>query len=226
MVSTILPIPHFYPIHFFTTFGGKTGTVALTSDQSGQSSEKREEILKAAARLFRDRGYSATSMRDLAKEVKLKASSLYNHIDSKEDILQAICFSTANKFMTAIQRIEKQSGSYLDKVKALVNLHAEIAAIDLTSIASLNDEWRHLPEPYLSQFLYLRHDYERRFVAILQKGMEEGNIRQVDPQVLFYTILSSVRWLYDWRHKHPQTQSKALPEQITSILLEGVLKNT
>lgn len=165
-------------------------------------------------------------MRDLAKEVKLKASSLYNHIDSKEDILQAICFSTANTFIIAIQNIEEQPGTYLDKVKALVNLHAEVAAIDLTSIASLNDEWRHLPEPYLSQFLYLRRDYERRFVTILQKGMEEGNIRRSDPQVLFYTILSSVRWLYDWRHKHPQEQSKALPEQITGILLEGVLKKT
>jgi AcrR family transcriptional regulator len=198
--------------------------VTSSSQQSEQFSEKKQEILEAAARLFRDRGYSATSMRDLAKEVKLKASSLYNHIDSKEDILQAICFSTANKFMTAIKRIENQSGSYLDKIKALVNLHAEIAASDLTSIASLNDEWRHLPEPYLSQFLYLRRDYERRFVAILQKGMEEGNIREANPQVLFYTILSSVRWLYDWRHKHPQGPSKGLPEQITGILLEGVLK--
>lgn len=205
-------------------FDVKQATVASSPDQSAHYSEKKQEILAAAARLFRDRGYSATSMRDLAGAVQLKASSLYNHIDSKEDILQAICFSTANKFMTAMKRIEDQPGSYLDKVKALVNLHAEIAAIDLTSIASLNDEWRHLPEPYLSEFLYLRRDYERRFVAILQKGMEEGNIRKLDPQVLFYTILSSVRWLYDWRHKHPQQQAKELPGQITEILLAGVLQ--
>lgn len=199
--------------------------MTTSSFQTEQYSDKKQEILEAAARLFRDRGYSATSMRDLAKAVDLKASSLYNHIESKEDILQSICFSTANKFMTAIQRIEEQAGSNLDKVKALVILHAEVAAIDLTSIASLNDEWRHLPEPYLSQFLFLRRDYERRFVTILQKAMEEGHIRKLDPSVLFYTILSSVRWLYDWRHKHPQGQSKQLPEQITEILLSGLLKH-
>jgi len=223
MAQAVLPFLVSVNFGFFATLAPKHRTVTSSSYQPEQYSEKKQEILEAAARLFRDRGYTATSMRDLAKEVQLKASSLYNHIDSKEDILQAICFSTASKFMSAIKQIEKQPGTSLDKVKALVNLHAEVAAIDLTSIASLNDEWRHLPEPYLSQFLYLRRDYERRFVGILEKGMEEDSIRVLDPRVLFYTILSSVRWLYDWRHKHPQGQSKQLPQQITEILLQGVL---
>lgn len=188
-------------------------------------SEKKLEILEAAARLFRDRGYSATSMRDLAREVNLKASSLYNHINSKEDILQAICFSTAHKFMSALAEIEQQPGNYLDKIKALVTLHAEVAAIDLTSIASLNDEWRHLPEPYLSEFLHLRQDYERRFVKLLRLGMQEGSLREMNPQIVFYTILSSVRWLYDWRNKHHKNQVKQLPKQITEILLDGILNH-
>jgi AcrR family transcriptional regulator len=191
----------------------------------GDHSPKKQEILEAASRLFRDRGYSATSMRDLAREVNLKASSLYNHIDSKEDILQAICFSTAHKFITAIQEIEQGSGTYLDKVKALVHLHAEVAAIDLTSIASLNDEWRHLPEPYLSQFLYLRHDYEQRFVNLIRLGMGEGSLRKMDPQIIFYTILSSVRWLYDWRLKQSPQTSQKIPAQIAEILLGGILSS-
>ena len=59
---------------------------------------KREIILTAAAKLFRDRGYQATSMRDLAEAVELKASSLYNHIGSKEEILKEICMANADKF--------------------------------------------------------------------------------------------------------------------------------
>ena len=66
---------------------------------------KREIILTAAAKLFRDRGYQATSMRDLAEAVELKASSLYNHIGSKEEILKEICMANADKFSDGMQKI-------------------------------------------------------------------------------------------------------------------------
>ena len=186
-------------------------------------SPKKQVILEAAARLFRDKGYTATSMRDLAREVDLKAPSLYNHIASKEEILQEICFSTAHKFVDAITEIENRDEAALDKIKALIQLHTTVAATDLTSITSFNDEWRHLKEPHLNEFLRLRRDYEQRFLKILSAGMDAGSIKKMDPQLVFYTMLSSIRWLYDWRLRKQAAVSSLHSEQISTILLDGLL---
>ena len=187
-----------------------------------EKATKKQIILEAAAKLFRDRGYSATSMRDLAREVRLNPSSLYNHIDSKEDMLQEICFRNAHRFMQGISEIEQLSISNLEKIKALLCLHVEVATSDITSITSFNDEWRHLEEPHLSQFLYLRRDYEKRFLSIIQAGINEGEIKNINPQVLFFTILSSVRWLYDWVKKEHDFSCQALQNQFCEMLLDGV----
>lgn len=186
-------------------------------------SPKKQKILEAAAQLFRDKGYSATSMRDLARAVDLKASSLYNHIASKEEILQELCFSTAHKFVDAITEIELREEPALDKIKALIHLHTMVAATDLTSITSFNDEWRHLKEPHLSEFLSLRRHYEEHFLKILTAGMQAGSIKPMEPQLVFYTMLSSIRWLYDWRLRKQSSISSLHSEQISTILLSGLL---
>ena len=118
-------------------------------------SSKREIILFAAAKLFRDRGYQATSMRDLAEAVELKASSLYNHIGSKEEILKVICLQNADKFSKGMEQVQANFTTPLDKINALINLHVAIAIEDYTSVTSFNDEWRHLSEPSLSIFCLL-----------------------------------------------------------------------
>ena len=110
----------------------------------------------------------------------------------------------------------------LEKIKALLCLHVTVASSDLTSITAFNDEWRHLEEPHLSQFLYLRRDYENRFLNIIRAGIEQGEIKNINPQVLFYTILSSVRWIYDCVQKEHAFSCASLQKQFCEIILNGV----
>lgn len=185
---------------------------------------KKSQIYEAAARLFRDQGYAATSMRDLAKAVDLKASSLYNHISSKEEILQGICFENARRFLSAMTEIENRPGSAADKIKALIRLHISVATEDITSVTAFNDEWRHLSEPQLSEFLNLRKDYENRFKAIIENGMENGEFRVLNPSILLYTLLSSIRWVYDWYKPGKSIDQEKLNEEVTLFLMKGLLK--
>ena len=135
---------------------------------------KKQQIYAAAARLFRDRGYPATSMRHLAEAVDLKASSLYNHIGSKEDILREICFENARKYLSNLNAVAESADSGLDKIKTLIDLHLTMAAEDVTSVIAFNDEWRHLSEPWLSDFIQLRKDYEKGFLKIIEAGIAAG----------------------------------------------------
>ena len=112
---------------------------------------KKEQIYEAAARLFRDKGYQATSMRDLAKEVGLRASSLYNHFPSKSDVLREICTNNAQRFLSGMLEVESLDVSATEKLTRLIRLHIQLSLEDVTSVTAFNDEWRHLEEPHLSE---------------------------------------------------------------------------
>ncbi len=191
-------------------------------DPSRTASPQKRRILEAAARLFHEKGYAATSMRDLAGEVHLKASSLYNHIQSKEDLLQRICFSHARRFLEAMDEVEGRGDlAPAEKVAELVRLHIEMALSDASSVTAFNDEWKHLGEPMLSEFRSMRRDYENRFLAILREGMAKGGIRKMDPQVLLHTLLSSVRWLYDGFRPGRSPEPEELKDQMQTLLTRG-----
>lgn len=191
-------------------------------ESDAKQSTKKQQICEAAARLFRDKGYSATSMRDLARAVNLKASSLYNHIQSKEEILQEICFRNARRFLEEMNRIEAMQAPAAEKVRELIRLHIAVATEDVTSVTAFNDEWRHLSEPQLSEFVALRRNYETRFRTIIEEGIHHGEFIPVHPTIALHTIFSAVRWLYDWFRPGRSVTMENLEEDITHLLMSGL----
>jgi len=185
---------------------------------------KKQIIFEAAALLFRDKGYTATSMRDLAEQVSLKASSLYNHIGSKEEILREICFANAEQFSQGMAEVEALQTSAADKVRALIRIHINVATSDFTSVTAFNDEWRHLSEPHLSEFKTRRRDYEKRFQTIIETGIRDGEFKQLDSFTALYTIFSSMRWLYDWYKPERDVTPDQLYEQVSTLLMSGLEK--
>ena len=182
---------------------------------------KKQIILEAAAILFREKGYAATSMRDLAETVQLKASSLYNHISGKEEILLAICFENANRFLNEMEEVEREEIKATEKIKKLLSLHIRLAMKEVTSITAFNDEWRHLSEPHLSQFKQIRKEYENRFITIIKAGINNGEIIKTNPTILLHTIFSASRWLYDWYKPDGKLKPSEIEADIISLLMKG-----
>ena len=187
-------------------------------------SPTKERIFEEAARLFQEKGYLATSMRELAERSDLQVSSLYSHIGSKEELLHKICFDNARKFLEGIKMAEEMEGSSIEKIRFLISLHIKIATSDITSVTIFNDEWRHLSEPYLAEFLAMRRDYEKRFSKILQQGVEQGVLMPINVTVALFTILTSLRWLHRWFPEKRGISVKSLETEILSLLMNG-LKN-
>lgn len=185
---------------------------------------KKQLIREAAARLFREKGYAATSMRDLARAVNLEASSLYNHIGSKAGLLRDICFENAQRYLEEMDRVEKMESSAGEKVKALIHFHIRMATEDITSIMAFNDEWRHLDQPHLTEFKQLRKNYESRFRQILEEGMTTGEFKAAHPNIVLYTIFSSIRWLHDWYKPGHAVTKEQLQRDMTQLLLRGVME--
>jgi AcrR family transcriptional regulator len=194
--------------------------------QDNDKKNKKEQIYKAAAKLFREKGYNAASMRDLAGRVQLKASSLYSHIGSKEEILIKICLDNAHHFIAGMESVENMHRSITEKIKALLLLHIRTAIEDTTSVTVFNDEWKHLSEPYLSQFVQLRKDYENRFRAIIKTGVETGEIKKMNTEILLYSLLNSVQWLHYWYKPEGNIKQNELERDIVLMLMEGIVNHS
>ena len=187
---------------------------------------KKAAIYEAAALLFRERGYKAASMRELAERVHLKVSSLYSHIGSKEELLQKICFDNAHSFIEGLDKIEAQGGTSLEQLEAVIGLHVDIAVTNPTSVTVFNNEWRHLTDGTgqnnLSAFLKLRKAYEVRLQDIIQTGIEDGELRATDARVALYTVLTAVRWIHYWYKPSRKLSPQALKTELTTLLLNGL----
>lgn len=185
---------------------------------------RRESILEEAALLFKERGFTATSMRDLAERVGIEAASLYNHIKSKDDILEEICTHIAGEYIAHLTEIEQKPLSTTEKVEALIRLHVRIITSDRGGVSVVNNEWKHLREPVLSQFKKARSDYEKRFAHIIEQGIESGEFQKLNASVALFTILSSVRWVELWYKPERGISPQILEETIVSMLLNGLKK--
>jgi AcrR family transcriptional regulator len=190
--------------------------------QDADKKNRKQIIYREAARLFREKGYNAASMRELAERVQLKASSLYNHIGSKEEILVKICFDNAHRFILGMEKVEAMNRDSREKIKELLRLHIRTALEDTTSVTVFNDEWKHLSAPLLSEFILLRKDYENRFRKIIQEGVDSGELKKLNTEILLYSLLNSVHWLHHWFKKDGKIKPNEVEEDIITLLMEGI----
>ncbi len=184
---------------------------------------RKVKIIKTAAKLFKEKGYSAVTMRDLATAMGIKASSLYNHINSKQDILKTIIISLAEEFTQGMDLIKKSNNSTIEKLNLIVTLHVDITAKNTYGMASLNNDWMHLEEQ-LDYYLQLRKKYEQDFIDIIKFGIASNEIINTNPEVVMFSILSTLRSLYLWIPKKEEVNSKELAQNLSHVLINGINK--
>ena len=183
---------------------------------------RKEQVIRKAAELFRDHGYSATSMRDLANALGIEAASLYSHIRSKEEILQSLCFEMAELFQESLEKVEKQDISYSEKLRLGIRGHIEVMSKDLIASAVFMNEHRHLSQPYLRDFLLMRINYIIRFKKIIEGGIEHGEFGGVDTKLAVMTLFSSLNWMPNWYDPSGIINPRDLGDQLAGMLIEGL----
>ncbi len=192
--------------------------------QSGKNATKKEAIIQKAAFLFKIKGYSATSMRELADALGVEAPSLYNYIGSKSELLQGICSRVMGEFTAYLDAVENNMESDISKIEAILRFHIQKMLNNFDEVFVANHEWKHLNEPLLSNFLNQRRTYEKRLMVLIENGIEKNELRAINPYVAVLTILSAVRGLEFWYgHKRNVTQQE-LENEMVKHLLNGIIK--
>ena len=183
---------------------------------------KKETILETAAALFYLKGYPATTMRDIAEKLGVEAASLYNHIRSKSQILQEICFSVATSFMNRMEEIETSEQNSIAKLESILRLHIRQMIDNHEEVYASDREWKHLIEPYLSNFRTQRRLYRKRFAAIIEEGIARKEIRAVDAPTAVLIMLQAVNGIDSWHRSKQKLSAQMLEDNMVVILIEGL----
>jgi len=192
--------------------------------QPGNSATKKEAIIQKAASLFKVKSYTAASMRELAEMLGVEASSLYNHIGSKSELLQAICFKVAKEVAVNLDLIESNATSNISKIEAIIRFHIRIMLYNFDEVYVANHEWKHLKEPYLSDFLNFRRSYEKKLIMLIESGIANNELKIINPYVATLTILSAVRGLEFYHGHKKNVLQEVLENDMINHLLTGLAK--
>jgi AcrR family transcriptional regulator len=190
----------------------------------GKYASKKDVITQKSAILFKNKGFSSTSMRELAEAVGVEAPSLYNHIGSKSELLQGICFKIANAFTVYLDTTENNPGNYFARLEQIIRFHIRMMLDHFDEVYVANHEWKHLQEPYLSNFLIQRRSYEKRLIGLIEGGITAKEFKSTNPHVAVLTILSAVRGLEFWQQHRKNISNQILEDDMVNHLLKGITK--
>jgi len=186
--------------------------------------KRKDQITKVAMNKFREKGYRAVSMRELANHVGIEAASFYNHFDSKESILKEICFRMANEFFIGVEEALKEEKKLDKMLQHAIRSHIKVITANLDASAVFFHDWRYLSEPYLGEFKELRKQYENIFRKIIREGMTRKIFGKQDETFIMLMIFSSLNWVYEWYDPEGKFSPEQIAENLAKLILDGIRK--
>jgi AcrR family transcriptional regulator len=185
--------------------------------------DRLEEIKKEAARCFYQQGYAATDVRRIAESVGLQVSTLYNYISGKEELLYLIMKDGITEIAAGFDEAIAGITDPHDRLKAAVRSHVLHHAHRRYRAWTSHVEVRSLTGDYLAEILTKRREYERRWMEILQDGMDSGLLAQADPRLTMYGILAIGQSASRWYKPGGRYDPEGIADAMADFVLTGVL---
>jgi TetR/AcrR family transcriptional regulator, cholesterol catabolism regulator len=183
---------------------------------------RRRQIENAASALFRERGYSGTSVRDIAQALNIQGGSLYAHVASKEDVLWSIVSRAADRFHDEVGPIARSEGPAGQRLRRMVRSHVAVVTGAQRDAVVFLHEWRYLSPERRAQMAGRRDAYEALFREAIADGISAGEFTDVDPRLGAMLILSSLNGVAAWYRPDGQLSPDQIADQYADLLLRGI----
>lgn len=188
---------------------------------------RRREIEAAASTLFREHGYSGTSVRDIARAVDIQGASLYAHVASKQDVLWSIVERVAARFEAAADVVEAADPGAMVfgpgvQLISLVRAHVGVLTDDIERASVFVHEWRALDASRRETMARRRDAYEARFRSTIRTGVESGAFAPVDPALTATYILTALNGLVGWYDPKGRLSAKAIADAYADLSVRAV----
>ena len=185
---------------------------------------KRDRFFSKTLVLIYQKGFKATTMRDIAQNLNFEVANVYNYIDSKQSFLEQALFGIQQEFLNAMDAIEDSEFHATEKLEHLIRSYVQITSKRPYEQALLVNEWRNLNEPKLQEFVKHREDYEQKLEGILIEGMRTGQFKEMDSQMATQIILATLRWSYkQFLDQQRTTNPLAMQKQLIDFIQNGIV---
>ncbi len=188
-----------------------------------ETADSRTAILDAAKQLFMQDGFRGISMRQIAEAVGVTKAALYYHFQDKEGLFVAIIEEYLTAMSVLIDQVTDTDQSVREQVSDLVQRILTQPPEQRSIIRLASQEMGNISQPNRARFLEMYHNrFINRIATLLQTGMEQGELRPIDPRLATWTLLGM---MYPYFHPAPPTQmlpAAALIDELLRIYFDGI----
>jgi AcrR family transcriptional regulator len=182
--------------------------------------QQRDRVLKAAAHCFNQKGYSGTSLKNVADMLGLTDPALYYYVRSKEELVYLCYVRAADVGREAMERAVADGGDGLEQARRYLRYHIEIMVGERGPIAIMSEIPSLKPE-HRDEVLELSRQHSKKFEAILDHGIADGSITACDVRMTGNAIMGSINWIPKWFHGDNVMADKIVSE-FPDVLTRGL----
>jgi AcrR family transcriptional regulator len=202
---------------------GRDGLGITTSPPGSGLNARQEQVRAAALRLFKEKGYHATSMRDIAEAVGINKGSLYSYIKSKEDLLVPVFEQAQGVLLSEIEQIAADASlSPTERLKRAIHAHVTAVADNLDVLTVYLSEWRQLATESLAVNRHQRERYASLFHQILRDGIAAGEFRPMDTRIVMLGMIGMCNYLFRWYRPEGRLTPDEIADELILMVMGGV----
>jgi len=183
---------------------------------------KRERIVEEAVKLFYERGFTGTTLDDIAAELGVTKPFIYTHFRSKTDLLAALCTPTIELSLDAVTRAAKGPGSPTDRLHRAIVDFTQVVLSRQANIAIYFREEKNLSPEALAEINTLRKKFDRVLSKLLADGVVAGEFELKDVSLAALAIGGMISWAYTWHRPEGRLPLEDMCERMASLALQMV----
>ena len=177
---------------------GRVSAPTLGRRRQRRSAEREKSIRAAALRIFRQKGYHAASMQNIADAVGLYKGSLYYYVSSKEELLVRLFEGRADQVLGEMRAITYGTGTCTEQLRAMVRAYVLGVLRNLDSVRVYLREERALPPAALRHVHAEQRTMRDLFEGVIGDGMRDGSFVGTDPKLAALALLGMCTWVHRW----------------------------